>query len=172
MRDRISALTAWWQASWVMNGVFATSCGYENWQFYIMLLIWMDIFIMFIVLFRVFFCNYPFILVFSFFLVLNLPFMSVSRKNVCVVCSNTIKECHKDISCEICKLYVHKKCTNLKTKELKRLNKWKFDKCSEVVNNSDDTEIECESHDVINLNANVNVTDINFDKYDRMFLIP
>ena len=44
-----------------------------------------------------------------------------------------------------CKVYVHhvhKKCTNLKTKELKRLSKWKCDKCNEVVNNSDDTEIE------------------------------
>ena len=98
--------------------------------------------------------------------------MSASRKNVCVVCSNTIKECHKDISCEICKLYVHKKCTNLKTKKLKRLNIWKCEKCSEGVNNSDDTGIECESHDVINLNANVNVADINFDKYDRMLFNP
>ena len=98
--------------------------------------------------------------------------MSVSRKNVCVVCSNIIKECHKDISCELCKLYVHKKCTNLKPKELKRLNKWKCDKCSEGVNNSDDTEIECESHEVISLNANVNVADINFDKYDRMLFNP
>ena len=55
---------------------------------------------------------------------------------------------------------------------MKRLNKWKCDKCSEGVNNSDDTEIECESHDVISLNANVNVADINFDKYDRMLFNP
>ena len=51
--------------------------------------------------------------------------MSELRKDVCVVCSKTIKECHTDISCKVCKLYVHKKCTKLKTKELKRLNEWK-----------------------------------------------
>ena len=98
--------------------------------------------------------------------------MSASRKDACVVCSKTIKECHKDISCKICKLYVHRKCTKLKTKELKRLNEWKCDKCNVTVQNSDDTEIECELPDVDNLNANVNVADINFDKYDKMLFNP
>ena len=100
--------------------------------------------------------------------------MSELGKDVCVVCSKTIKECHKDISCKICKIYVHK-CTRLKTKELKRLNEWKCKKCTVTVNtvdNSDDTEIESESHDVENLNVNVNVTDITFDKYDKMLFNP
>ena len=69
-------------------------------------------------------------------------------------------------------MFVHTKCTKLKTKELKCLDKWKRDKCSEVVDNSDDTDIECVSYDVKNLNANVNVADINFDKYDEMLLNP
>ena len=58
---------------------------------------------------------------------------------------------------------------------MKRLNEWKCKKCSATVNtvdNSDDTEIESESHDVENLNVNVNVADINFDKYDRMLFNP
>ena len=71
--------------------------------------------------------------------------MSELRKDVCVVCSKTIKECHKDISCKICKLYVHKSVLSKKTKGLKRLNEWKCKNCSVTVNtvdNSDDTEVE------------------------------
>ena len=58
---------------------------------------------------------------------------------------------------------------------MKRLNEWKCKKCSVAVNtvdNSDDTEIESESYDVENLNDNVNVTDINLDKYNRILFNP
>ena len=46
---------------------------------------------------------------------------SVNRDN-CIVCSKIVKKCHKDISCKICHGFVHKKCTNLKPKQLKCLN--------------------------------------------------
>ena len=63
----------------------------------------------------------------------------------------------------------------IKTNELKRLNEWKCKKCSVTVNtvdNSDDTEIESESHDVGNLNVNVNVTDITLISMIECYLIP
>ena len=65
------------------------------------------------------------------------------------------------------------KCT-----QVRPLNEWKCKKCSITVNtvdNSDDTEIESESHDVENLNVNENVLhveDINFAKCDRMLFNP
>ena len=44
-------------------------------------------------------------------------------KSNCVMCSKNIKECHKDISCKTCKGYVHKKCTKLKQKQLKSMDR-------------------------------------------------
>ena len=67
--------------------------------------------------------------------------------DVCVSCTKTIKTCHKIIYCKHCKLHVHKKCTNLKQSELKRLNPgdWEFINCS-VDNNETVTDIY--SHDI------------------------
>jgi len=48
--------------------------------------------------------------------------MSFQTRDICVKCSKIIKECHKNIICKICGGYVHKKCTNLKPKQLKCLN--------------------------------------------------
>ena len=48
--------------------------------------------------------------------------MSATNLDVCIVCSKTIRTCHKDITCTICKMYVHKKCTKLKQKDLKQMS--------------------------------------------------
>ena len=94
--------------------------------------------------------------------------MSLS-KDVCVCCSKMIKNCHKLISCKMCKLYVHKKCTKLKPRELKTLipNEWLCKNCnvSKMPDNSFSAEID-------NLNSNVNVSDVNFEKYDKMMFNP
>ena len=56
---------------------------------------------------------------------------------------------------------------------MKRLDKWKCDKCSETIDNLDVTEIECDSNDVKNLHAYINVADVNFDKtMTKCFSIP
>ena len=46
--------------------------------------------------------------------------MSVTSQDACIVCSKTIRSCHKDITCSVCKMYVHKKCTKLKANDLKK----------------------------------------------------
>ena len=94
--------------------------------------------------------------------------MSLS-KDVCVCCLKTINNCHKLISCKICKLFVHKKCTKLKPRELKKLNpkEWLCNNCSVSIQ-SDDSYL----NKIENLNVNVNVTDTDFDKYDKMVFNP
>ena len=48
------------------------------------------------------------------------------NRDSCIVCSTTVRKCHKEISCKICNGFIHKKCTKLKSKQLKCLNfkKW------------------------------------------------
>ena len=57
-----------------------------------------------------------------------------SNSNNCVICAKNIKECHKNISCQRCKGYVHKKCTKLKQKQLKSVdrNEWICPNCITV----------------------------------------
>ncbi len=96
--------------------------------------------------------------------------MSMS-KDVCVSCSRTIKTCHKLISCKLCKLYVHKKCTKMKPRELKNIdiiNEWRCQNCS--VNENPNTVNH--SNDIENLNKNVNVQASAIDKYDKMIFNP
>lgn len=95
--------------------------------------------------------------------------MSVQRQDVCIVCSKTIKECHKDIACKKCKMYVHKKCTKMKPKELKRCIEWTCDKCCETTcNDMSNIEVECES--LIN---KYNVSDIDLEsKFKNMCFNP
>ncbi len=94
--------------------------------------------------------------------------MSAGNQDVCVVCSKILKVCHKDITCKKCKMYVHKKCTKLKPKELKRCNEWTCDKCCEITQNDGNYD----NVNIMNLNTNVNVADIDFGKYDRMLFNP
>ena len=42
--------------------------------------------------------------------------MSVSSHDMCIVCSKTIKHCHKDINCSKCQMHGHKKCKSVKLK--------------------------------------------------------
>ena len=43
--------------------------------------------------------------------------MSVSSQDVYIVCFKTIKNCHEDVICNKCQMYIPKKCTKLKPKE-------------------------------------------------------
>ena len=93
-----------------------------------------------------------------------------SNSNNCVICAKNIKECHKNISCQRCKGYVHKKCTKLKQKQLKSVdrNEWICPNCITVDNDnnvSDDV-------DELNESPQFNVTDIDFTKYDHMIFNP
>ena len=91
---------------------------------------------------------------------------------MCVSCSKIIRTCHKLISCKICKLFVHKKCTKLKQRELKYLkpDDWTCNKCSVNLNETDENEGYL--NDIENLNDNITVEDNNFDKYDKMLFNP
>ena len=87
-------------------------------------------------------------------------------KNVCVSCAQMIKMCHRLISCKYCKLYVHKKCTKLKQKELKKIkfDDWVCKKCK-IINESNNVETAIDDTDKL-LNENVDVLDIDLEKYD------
>ena len=73
----------------------------------------------------------------------------MSNNDSCVSCSKKIRNSHKNISCKICKCYVHKKCTKLKPKELRKDNvEWVCAKCRKNVSNtipdkSDDLCVSC-----------------------------
>ena len=95
--------------------------------------------------------------------------MSVTSQDVCIVCSKTIRSCHKDITCTVCKMYVHKKCTKLKPKDLKKCAEWTCEKCKITNENLDDTvevDIECES--LIN-HYNVSEVDLESKFKDMCF---
>ena len=95
--------------------------------------------------------------------------MSVTSQDVCIVCSKTIRSCHKDITCTVCKMYVHKKCTKLKPKDLKKCAEWTCEKCKITNENLDDTvevDIECES--LIN-HYNVSEVDLESKFKDMRF---
>jgi hypothetical protein len=87
-----------------------------------------------------------------------------------------VKNHHKNIKCQICSGYVHKKCTKLKPKELKTLNQneWlcpncalkNVDKNTNLMEDKDDIEIQT-------LNSSgFNVTNIDLSKYDNMCFNP
>ena len=67
-------------------------------------------------------------------------------------------------------MFVHKKCTKLKPKILKTMNpnEWVCSKCK--------TDETCDpndiNNDIENLNANINLQEIDFDKYDKMLFNP
>ena len=92
--------------------------------------------------------------------------MPVSN-DVCVSCTKVIKECHKIIFCKHCKHYVHKKCTKLKQSELKRLipGEWECINCCTDYNETVTTENV--THDINDLNENLNIVDVDFSKYEN-----
>ena len=102
--------------------------------------------------------------------------MPLSVKDVCVKCSKTVNQCHKNISCKVCNGYVHKKCTLLKPKQLKVLNpkEWICQNCSRPFDNSNNSnsDIEAEVYD-LNQSPHVkNITDVDLEKYDKMIFNP
>ena len=48
--------------------------------------------------------------------------MSSGNCDNCIVCSKIVRKNHKDLSCKICHGFIHKKCTNMKPRQLKCLN--------------------------------------------------
>ena len=98
----------------------------------------------------------------------NVP--SINDK--CVVCSKTVKDCHKDISCKICNGYVHKKCTNLKQHQLRNFNynEWTCSNCS-TLDNDNTNSIGDDIHD-LNESPQFKITEVDFKKYDDMIFNP
>ena len=92
--------------------------------------------------------------------------------DVCVVCSKIVKNCHKYISCQICKGYVHKKCTKLRPKQLKCLNPKEW-VCSKFPSNNtvSDSDIE-EDIDNLNESPQFNPIEVDLKKYDKMVFNP
>ena len=48
--------------------------------------------------------------------------MSAQLCDLCLVCSSIVRNHHKNIKCNSCDCYVHKKCTNIKPKKQVGLN--------------------------------------------------
>ena len=89
----------------------------------------------------------------------------------CVVCSKTVKNCHKNIKCKSCCGYVHKKCTKLKPKQMKNINlsDWTCSKCSSddiTLNHEDGNSGLDQSFSVFD------VTNVDLKKYDDMIFNP
>ncbi len=92
--------------------------------------------------------------------------------DMCVMCSKMVKECHKNIKCNICSGYVHKKCTKLKPKEINNLNSndWTCIKCNQQSINVKDQDEEA---DIDDLDRNIfNINDVDFTKYNDMVFNP
>jgi len=94
--------------------------------------------------------------------------LSISSKDLCVTCCKIVKSCHKNIVCKICKKYVHKKCTNLKPKNLRNVANigWECIECktNTGIRNGIDEDDTSELNTIID-NA-------DFTKYDEMFFNP
>ncbi len=99
--------------------------------------------------------------------------MSSKNCDKCIVCSKTIRTCHKNIYCKICKCFTHKKCTNLKQKQLKCLNpnEWVCKKCEHNQQDAFDTDPDT-SLDNLNNTTIFNVADVDLDQYDNMIFNP
>ena len=99
--------------------------------------------------------------------------MSVINRDMCVVCSKIVKNCHKNICCKTCNRFVHKKCTKLKQKYLKCLNPKELvcQICSYDVQVSSNSDSENEVND-LNESPEFDITDVNLTKYDNMIYNP
>ena len=97
---------------------------------------------------------------------------SENRDN-CIVCSKIVRKCHKEISCKICNGFIHKKCTNLKSKQLKCLNvkDWVCENCCQDVHTYSSSDLENEVNN-LNKSSDFNVTNVDFQKYDKMLFNP
>ena len=98
--------------------------------------------------------------------------MNSENSDNCVVCSKTVKKCHKEISCKICSGFTHKKCTKLKSKQFKCLNvkEWVCPNCcQDVQTSSSDLENEVNN---LNKSFDFHLTDVDFQKYDKMLFNP
>ena len=85
------------------------------------------------------------------------------------MCSKIVKKCHKEISCKICSGFTHKKCTKLKSKQLKCLNvkEWVCPNCCQDVQTYSSSDLENEVNN-LNKSSDFHLTDVDFQKYDKM----
>ena len=86
---------------------------------------------------------------------------SVNRDN-CIVCSKIVKKCHKDISCKICHGFIHKKCTNLKPKQLNS-KKWVCQNCCQEGHTYLNSDLENDI-DSLNERSDFDITLSRFSK--------
>ena len=89
--------------------------------------------------------------------------MSLVNPDLCIVCSKIVKKCHKDIRCKICNSFIHTKCTKMKPKQLKSVNKkdWVCEKCRDDTHIDSNCDIETDLND-LNEASEFNVTDVDF----------
>ena len=99
--------------------------------------------------------------------------MNSENSDNCVVCSKIVKKCHKEISCKICSGFTHKKCTKLKSKQLKCLNvkEWVCPNCCQDVQTYSSSDLENEVNN-LNKSFDFHLTDVDFQKYDKMLFNP
>jgi hypothetical protein len=89
------------------------------------------------------------------------------------MCSKVVKDCHKNISCQKCNGYVHKKCTKLKPKELNNLDPKEWI-CSNCIKTST-ADLQSDIEDDIQIRNDIpqlNVTEVDLQKYDKMIFNP
>lgn len=97
--------------------------------------------------------------------------MSGPNNDLCLSCSKKVKCNHKDITCNICKLFIHKKCTNLKRKDILKIQPGEFT-CINCKLNL--TKAESSVNEIPNDDDHTNfiITDEDFSKYDKMVFNP
>ena len=104
--------------------------------------------------------------------------MSGCKSDLCLSCSKKVRIHQKDISCKVCHLFIHKKCTKLKRKDIIRLN---VNECTCMKCISANTSGEKNQNDdtVHDFNASEGKTstcsesiNANFSKYDKMIFTP
>ena len=97
--------------------------------------------------------------------------MSLKIRDLCIVCTKIVKNCHKDIRCKTCEGFVHKKCTKLKPKYLKSVETkdWVCQNCN--IQRDSESDIENDTNN-LNESPEFNITNVDFQKYDNMIFNP
>ena len=104
--------------------------------------------------------------------------MSGCKSDLCLSCSKKIRIHQKDISCKVCHLFIHKKCTKLKRKDIIRLNVDGYT-CMKCISANTSGEKNQKDDTVHDFNASEGKTstcsesiNANFSKYDKMIFNP
>ena len=104
--------------------------------------------------------------------------MSGCKSDLCLSCSKKVRIHQKDISCKVCHLLIHKKCTKLIRKDIIRLNVNGYT-CMKCISANTSGEKNQKDDTVHDFNASEGKTstcsesiNANFSKYDKMIFNP